>query len=890
MPIKSDADVIRALLNGHWSPYVPYAPSAKQLAFCALPHMEALGGGAAGGGKVLPEYGHVLTPNGFVSNSDLCVGMQVNHPDWDYSEITHLHEWDEYPLWRVHFHDGSFSDVTSGHLWFAWKSGIGVKKQGKRVFGKKAGKVIDTATLEQWLIKAKTQMDTGKRPNWPCIPVCGPQEFSELRKYKSPISPYLLGMWLGDGNWSDCPCSAVCITSGDHGHMEIALSNESYTRNGKFGYRFVAESGLIWKNELTRLNLKGTKANTKFVPKEFLTANLQTRLSLLQGLMDTDGTVDDRGQCYFTSVSEQLIDDVTFLVQSLGGTATKSRKTPYYRGKSGESCPGQVAYTLYIKAPEGINLFRLERKSTRLAQGNPSQMYRRVVSIEKKGTFKGRCISVSHPNGLYITDQFVVTHNSAVLLMDALRYTDVPGYAAIIFRRSLTDLKRNGGLLDMAMQWLGPFIGRDLIYEPSTHMFKWFNGASLTFGYVGSYTAWEHYQGGNYQYIAWDELTQHSEQDYDEMFSRLRRNSCAIHGDFPQKGCPNCDLYGQLRSVPLRVRGATNPGGRGHLWVKKRFKLRKVKDPKLINPVTKEPGIWVSGDPSKPFIPWFFVDNPGLDQETYDQTLRMIRDDQRKAQLLEGDWDWIANGVFRPEWFAQRWEYVNGYYAMLSPTTGVRTHSYHEKDLRIYITVDVACSVREGVGERSFKQTQGGQLPASWTVMGVFGVTPKGELLVLDMVRFQQEAPGIFDALRDLTRKWRPMYVALEVNGPGKPIAQQALQYGIPLKEVVSYVDKPSNSVEAQLRCRQGKVFLPREDTTTWQNDFLGELTTWTGHPHEPDDQVDVLSNAVHEFTRLCGNPDRDTTLKSHARDLPFVSKKHGKIFDYPSATDLMPW
>lgn len=797
---------------------------------------------------------------------------------------------------------------------------------------------------------------------------------------------------------------------------------------------------------------------------------------------------------------------------------------------------------------------------------------------------------------------------SAVLLMDALRYTDVPGYAAIIFRRSLTDLKRNGGLLDMAMQWLGPYIGRDLIYEPSTHMFKWFNGASLTFGYVGSYTAWEHYQGGNYQYIAWDELTQHSEQDYDEMFSRLRRNSCAIHGDFPQKGCPNCDLYAQLRSVPLRVRGAcvdegevltgsgwkdirlvkkgelvystnvdgklelkqvedvyksfydgpltrirkknlymsmtpdhkvlevtrgqkkqyklipfdehrgtsikvartpldydgtgcglssnelaflglylaegsfskprkgnykviitqcnqhkvapikklltdlgynwcyskngdfqvtkkalwekfsvfgkahekfvprevlqratkeelrilfdwmvfgdghvrkncityvtcsgqladdvmeiglklgykvqydhhtmpndkhrdrytvyltksnhpatlvdrgstrndvrnehylgnvyclkvkdnanfvlrqrgkvwlsgnTNPGGRGHLWVKKRFKLYKSKSDSLINPVTKKPGIWVSGDESKPFIPWFFVDNPGLDQETYDQTLRMIRDDQRKAQLLEGDWDWIANGVFRPEWFATRWEYMGGYYAVLSPSTGIKTHSYHENDLRIFITVDVACSVREGVGERSFKQTQGGIMPASWTVMGVFAVTPKQELLVLDVVRFQQEAPGIFDALRDICRKWKPMYVALEVNGPGKPIAQQALQYGIPLKEVISFVDKPSNSVEAQIRARQGKVILPREDSTTWQNDFLGELTTWTGHPHETDDQVDVLSNAVHEFTRLCGNPDRDTTLKSHARDLPFVSKKHGKIFDYPSATDLMPW
>lgn len=471
---------------------------------------------------------------------------------------------------------------------------------------------------------------------------------------------------------------------------------------------------------------------------------------------------------------------------------------------------------------------------------------------------------------------------SAVMLMDALRYTEVPYYSAIIFRRSLTDLKRSGGLLDMAMQWLGPYIGEDLQYVPSTHMFRWYNGASLTFGYVGSATAWEHYQGGSYQYIGWDELTQHAEQDYDEMFSRLRRNACSLHGDFPQESCDTCRMYRQLRMVPLRVRGATNPGGRGHIWVKKRFKLYKSKDPVLINPVTNKPGVWLSGDPNKPFIPWFFTDNPGLDQKAYDKTLKMIKDDQRRAQLMEGDWDWIASGVFRPDWFLQRWQYKGGYYCMLSPTTKVSTHSYIAKDIRIFSVVDVACSVREGVGERSFRQTQGAILEASWTVIGTFGVTPRNELLVLDIKRFRAEAPQIFTAVKEVCQEWKPMYVAVEVNGPGKPIAQHLFQMGVPIKEVISYMDKPSNSAEAQIRCQGGKVYLPEENTTKWCDDFLGELTTWTGHPHEPDDQVDVLSNAVHEFTRLAGNMDRQTLNFMHARDLPRVSKKNATVFDYP--------
>lgn len=475
---------------------------------------------------------------------------------------------------------------------------------------------------------------------------------------------------------------------------------------------------------------------------------------------------------------------------------------------------------------------------------------------------------------------------SAVLLMDALRHMDVPEYAAIIFRRTLTDLKRNGGLLDLAYKWLGPYIGSEIAYEASTHMFRFSNGSSLTFGYVGSYSAWEHYQGGNYQYIGWDELTQHSEQDYDEMLTRLRKNSCSIHGQKRNFNCSTCELYQYTDMIPLKVRGTTNPGGRGHLWVKKRFKLKKVYDPKLINPVTKKEGVWLSGEPEKPYMPAFFVDNPGLDHVSYQKILKMIRDDQRKAQMLEGDWDWIANGLFRPDWFQNRYRFINGYYRILSPS-GAGVYSFHENRLRIFTTVDVACSVRTGIGDRSFKAAQGTNLPASWTVIATWGITPRNELLVLDVRRFQEEAPQIFDAMKDVCLKWRPMYVGVDCNGPGKPIAQLALQMGMSVKELLVYSDKISNAAEACNRCRQGKVLLPEDEVKPWINDFLGELTTWTGHPHEPDDQVDVLSNAIHEFTRLAGNLDREGTAIMHKRDLPYVSKKHAQIFNYPDSNGL---
>lgn len=484
---------------------------------------------------------------------------------------------------------------------------------------------------------------------------------------------------------------------------------------------------------------------------------------------------------------------------------------------------------------------------------------------------------------------------TGLMVMDALKYVHIPKYSAIIFRRTLGDHEQAGGPLDLAMQWLSPYLGSEVRYRPSLHTFEWYNGATLRFGYIGSSTAWEHIQGGNYQYIGWDEITQHSDLDYGEMFSRLRRNGCREHGSReidgkpaplpPDPNCNLCQLYSQLERVPLRIRCTGNPGGRGHHWVKKHFKLYKNMD--LINPISGKPGIWLSRDPDRPFVPFFHVDNPGLDPD-YKKSLEAIPDENRRAQLLMGDWDQVANGIFKTDWFLTKWKYMGGYYAIVSPS-GARTHSYHEKQLRIYTVVDVACSVREGVGDRSFKQSGGTILPASWTAICTFGMTPKNELLVLDMQRFQKEAPDIFDELKKVTKKWSPMFIAMEVNGPGKPLAQMALQMGFAIKEVVTYMDKPSNSVEAQIRCRAGKVLLPEKDATLWLDDFIGELVCWTGHPHEINDQVDVLSNGVHEFTRMAGNMDRDAVNVIHARDLPKVSRYNPQMIHFPDAGSFGP-
>jgi phage terminase large subunit-like protein len=465
---------------------------------------------------------------------------------------------------------------------------------------------------------------------------------------------------------------------------------------------------------------------------------------------------------------------------------------------------------------------------------------------------------------------------SDALLMAALMFVDVPYYSAIIFRRTLTDLQQNEGLLTRAHEWLDPW--PDVRYIPSLHTFVFPSGARLTFGYIGSFSSWEHYQGSAYQFIGWDELTQHSDIDYKEMISRARRVQCPLHGgrvidgeraplaDDPR--CDGCRMYGPLSRVPIRIRSTSNPGGRGHMWVKKRFAIHK----------DKKSGLWVSGNPERPFIPASFLDNPALDQKNYEKRLDEL-DEARKAQLKEGDWDKLAMGRYKHDQF-RNFIYRGGYYSLIDPATGEPSGgTFHEDQLLKYSVCDVATSVRTGVaGETFYKNTRG----PSWTVIGTFGITPNvgtkaPALLVLDVVRFQEESPYLFPAMREIVAKWKPTYMGIDANGPGRPIYQLAMEQGIPAKELMPrgskrvHFDKIANSVEAQNLAKSGRVFVPFD--AAWVDDFIGELTVWTGHPWDVDDQVDVLSNGAHEFTLLSGNWSRDLTLASHSSETPIVQK-----------------
>jgi hypothetical protein len=163
---------------------------------------------------------------------------------------------------------------------------------------------------------------------------------------------------------------------------------------------------------IRRLGLFGTRSDTKFIPEIYRRAGVHSRLALLQGLMDSDGT-PGRTRATFSSTSENLADGVVWLARSLGGIATKRSRQTWYTYK-GERKPGKPSFRVSLKLPPSLDYFRhSEQKKAR--RGEPSKYaepVRSIVSIETVGCDECMCISVAAEDSLYVASDFVLTHNT----------------------------------------------------------------------------------------------------------------------------------------------------------------------------------------------------------------------------------------------------------------------------------------------------------------------------------------------------------------------------------------------------------------------------------------------------------------------------------------------
>lgn len=199
---------------------------------------------------------------------------------------------------------------------------------------------------------------------------------------------------------------------------------------------------------------------------------------------------------------------------------------------------------------------------------------------------------------------------SDALLMGALEHVDVPGFAALILRRTFADLKLADAIMDRSHQWLR---NTDATWIADTKTWRFPSGATITFGYLQDEADKFRYQSAAFQYIAFDELTQFTESQYSYLFTRLRR------------------LTGS--TVEPKMRSATNPGGPGHDWVKARWAI----------PDDGESG----GTETRAFLPAKVEDNPALDANDYHRSLAEV-DETTREQIERGRWVRYSGGLIYP--------------------------------------------------------------------------------------------------------------------------------------------------------------------------------------------------------------------------------------------------
>lgn len=185
---------------------------------------------------------------------------------------------------------------------------------------------------------------------------------------------------------------------------------------------------------------------------------------------------------------------------------------------------------------------------------------------------------------------------SSALLMAAMQYVDIPGYSAILFRRTFADLSLPGALMDRFRTWIAPH--DDIHWNNNSFIATFPSGARISFGYLNNQSDYLRYKGSEFQFIGMDEVTEIRESDYRYLFSRLRRPAT-----------------GPLSQVPLRMRAASNPAPN---WVRQRFIVEGL-------------------DKGRIFVPSKLADNPGVDAASYRQALQAL-DPVERRRLEEGDW------------------------------------------------------------------------------------------------------------------------------------------------------------------------------------------------------------------------------------------------------------
>lgn len=365
--------------------------------------------GTEGFGKALALDTPIPTPTGWTTMGDIQPGDHVLGADGHPTRVIAATEV-QYgrPCYRVAFSDGSSIIADERHEWLTETLGARdhrakyaaadreVKLRGRRQQRKHLPAVVETGHIRDTLYA---------RPGFinHSIVTTAPLRLPEA---DLPMDPYTLGAWLGDGH-----SRGNGFTCADQGIIDRIAQHETVRKLDR-PYAWALGDGRRAPRKTSfkaRLRDLGV-LDAKHIPTQYLRASYEQRLALLQGLMDTDGSIaKSNGVCEYTGCNKTLVADVYELLMTLGVKATMKESAAKLRGR-------EVGRRWRVLFQTNLPVFGLNRKAERMKPVNRRAELRYIVAVDPVDSVPVRCIQVEAADHLYLAGRSLIpTHNSILM-------------------------------------------------------------------------------------------------------------------------------------------------------------------------------------------------------------------------------------------------------------------------------------------------------------------------------------------------------------------------------------------------------------------------------------------------------------------------------------------
>lgn len=362
--------------------------------------------------KGLPLDTPIPTPTGWSTMGALRVGDAVFGADGRPCTVTQKSNVKRIGTYVVRFDDGTEQVCDREHVWWT-VSGRWPARES-------------VLSVEEIAATLKLGGQSQHR-----VPLAAPLFLPEA---DLPVDPYVLGVWLGDGSVAG---GSARVSKGRDLYDEVRKVSpvSEFWESGNYW----VVHGLI--TPLKELGLAGVPSSDRWVPPEYLRASADQRLAILQGLMDTDGTVvQQRKQVSFTTTSERLAEAVHELAASLGWRPYKIKVRRSGFGKTVDSWDVRWSPLPHLVP------FRRAYHIERMTLGRPTP-HRVIVAVEPGPDVETACIAVDSPNRTYLCGRsFLPTHNT--IGEGTVRHE----YPQLLYNHSTTSVDGKP-LVDLAGLW-----------------------------------------------------------------------------------------------------------------------------------------------------------------------------------------------------------------------------------------------------------------------------------------------------------------------------------------------------------------------------------------------------------------------------------------------------